>query len=384
MNLTQQRKNYYQAVAVLIGQIVGVGIFGMPFLIAKAGILSLFFLVIGIGLVQYLIHLIYANLAIVTPTFHQLPGYTETYLGQRWKNLVFTASLVGNYSALLAYTIVSGAFLYQILAPVFGGSEFIYGSLIFLIEAVVVFFGVHFLARVELVMTALLLMVTCIIAWSSLNFIHLSNFVAVNWMYFLVPYGAMLFSLDGTAVVPFVVELLNKDTASVRKAIKWSILISAIVTTIFALVVVGVSGVNTTADALGGMKTILHDNVISLALVFGILCMFTSFIGSAQSLRKTYNWDYKINRHLSWFFTMAIPYLLYLIGINNFVKVISFAGAVAGGFCAIALITIVLRTNGDASKNAIFNRRLPLVLLYGLIAMFIVGIFYEVFCFILK
>jgi amino acid permease len=384
MTLTQQQKNYYQAIAVLIGQIIGVGIFGLPYLASKTGALPLIFLVIVIGLIQYFVHLIYANIAIFTPTFHQLPGYTEIYLGRTGKNFVFVASLIGYYSALLAYLIVSGAFLYQLLSPTFGGSEFVYASLIFLVEAIIVFFGVHVLARVELIMTGLVMLVICLIAWKSFDFVNINNYFLLNWRYFLVPYGAVLFALDGKNVVPFVVELLAKDKVKIKKAIRWSIIIAGLITTCFALVVIGVSGDKTTPNALIGMKSVLHDGTILLSLIFGVLCIFTSFLGSAQSLRKTYNWDYKINKHLAWFFTLSIPYLLYIIGIDNFVKVISFAGAVAGGIISIALITIALKNNDDPNKLILFKKKLPDALHYLLIAMFTAGIFYEVFCFILK
>ncbi|HOZ55806.1 MAG: Tryptophan/tyrosine permease family protein [Parcubacteria group bacterium ADurb.Bin316] len=384
MSLLNKSKNYYQAVAILIGQIVGVGIFSLPFLVAQSGVLSLLFLVVFIGVVQYFIQLVYANLVVATPTYHQLPGYAEKYVGPTGKNLVFLSSLVGLNCALLAYIIVSGIFLNQLLSPIFGGSEFIYSTIVFCIEAVIVFFGVHFLARVELIMTFLLILVVSVIGWRSADFIYFNNFTVLDWKYFLIPYGAMLFALDGIAVIPFVVEVLNRDKMAVRKAIKTGVLVSAIVTAVFALVIVGVTGRNVTEDALSGMKTVLHDGVISLALLFGSLCIFTSFIGSAQALRKIYNWDYKINKNLAWFFAVFVPYLLYIAGINNFIKVVSFAGAVAGGISSIVLVYIIMKNNSDISANTIFKHKIPAVILYALVAMFVVGIFYELFCFILK
>jgi tyrosine-specific transport protein len=381
---TKKSIHYYQAIAVLIGQIIGVGIFGLPFLIAKAGILSLLFFIIFIGCIQYFIHLVYANLVMVTPTYHQLPGYAEKYLGRESKQLVFFASLIANYSALLAYTIVTGAFLFQLLGPILGGSEFIYAITIFAIEAIIVFFGVHFLARVELFMAFLLLLVVGLITWRSWGVIDYNNYALVDWKYFLIPYGAMLFALDGSSVIPFVVQLLNRNKKEIRSVIKIGISISAIVTCLFALVIVGITGGQTTPDALGGIKSILNNGVVAFALIFGVLCVTTSFLGSAQSLVKTFNFDYQINKYLSWFFALAIPLLLYVAGVNNFISVISFAGAVSGGLISIVLITIISRNNNDAKKNILFNHRLPSFLLRGLIAMFAAGIFYEIFCFVLR
>ena len=376
-------KNYYYAIAILVGQIIGVGIFGLPFLISKAGLLSLFFLIVILGFVQYLMQLIYANIVIITPDYHQLPGYTSRYLGKEGKQIVFLASLISNYCALLAYTIVSGAFLYQLFSPTLGGSEFFYAVILFAIEATIVFFGVNVLARTELIMTGLLLLVVGLIAGFSFGSINLSNYTIVDWKYFIIPYGAMLFSLDGSCVIPFIVQLLNKDKANIKSAIKIGVLISAIVTAVFALVIVGVSGINTSPDGLIGIKPILNPSIISFALLFGILCMATSFLGSAQSLTKTFHFDYQINRYLSWFFAVSIPLLLYFCGINDLISVISFAGGVAGGLISIVLLSIVFKNGDDPNKTVIFKKKLPSFMLYGLVGMFVAGIIYEILSFIL-
>lgn len=131
MQKTKRPKNYYLAAAVMVGYIIGVGMFGLPFLVSRAGLLSFIILIAVLGLVQYLLHLIYANLIVVTEGYHRMPGYAEIYLGRRGKIIVFIAKLVGNCGALLAYIIITGIFLNQLLEPRFGGNEFIYASILF-------------------------------------------------------------------------------------------------------------------------------------------------------------------------------------------------------------------------------------------------------------
>lgn len=381
--MNQTTKNYYYALSVLIGQIIGVGIFGLPYLIAKAGLLSLIFFIVFIGFVQYFIHLTYANIVMLTQRYHQLPGYAEIYLGSKGKHTIFIAGLLSNYSSLLAYTIVSGIFLNQLLAPVFGGNEIIYGTLIFAIEAAIVFLGVRFLSKVELFMSALLLLAIGLISGQSFEFINFNNYIIADWKSFFLPYGAMLFALDGSIVIPIVVELVKKDKENVKKIIKMGTVIPAVITAVFALIVVGITGADTTSDSLVGVRSIVTDGVITFALVFGVLCIVTSFLGSAQSLIRVFNIDYKLNKFLAWLLALSVPYMLYLIGINNLVKVISFAGAVSGGFVAIVLIMIGQKLNAHPRKNIIFRRKLPDLLFYFLFAMFIAGIFYEIFCFLI-
>lgn len=382
--MMQTTKNYFFAVSVLIGQIIGVGIFGLPVLIAKAGILSLLFFIVFIGFVQYFIHLTYANIAMVTHGYHQMPGYAEKYLGKDGKHVVFLAGLLSNFSSLLAYTIVAGIFLNQLLSPTFGGNEMIYGTLIFLFEAVIVYFGVRALSRTELFMTALLLVTIGLIAGQSIEYINFSNYQLIDWKYFLLPYGAMLFALDGSIVIPFIVELAKKDKANVKKVIRIGTFIPAAVTAIFVLIVVGITGANTTQESLSGVRTVAVDGVMTFALVFGVLCITTSFLGTAQALTRVFSHDYKMGKFISWLLALSVPYSLYLLGIDDLTKVISFAGAVSGGLVAIILMMIGQKLNEHPRQNILFKHRIPKTVYYFLFAMFIAGIFYELFYFILK
>ncbi|MCG2695728.1 hypothetical protein L6248_02240, partial [Candidatus Parcubacteria bacterium] len=197
MKRTKKPKNYYLAAAVMVGYIIGVGMFGLPFLVSRAGLLSFIILIAVLGLVQYLLHLIYANLIVVTEGYHRMPGYAEIYLGRRGKIIVFIAKLVGNCGALLAYIIITGIFLNQLLEPRFGGNEFIYASILFFVEAIIVFFGTKMIAKTELVMSGLLILVVALIAVKGYGEAEPSNYFLIDWKYILLPYGAMLFALDG-------------------------------------------------------------------------------------------------------------------------------------------------------------------------------------------
>ena len=142
----QKTKRYFQAIAVMIGYIVGVGMFGLPYLTVRAGWLAFIILLAVLGSAQYLIHLVYANMIVINRSFHRLPGYVEKYLGAKGKWAVFAAKLLGNYGALLAYIIISSIFLRQLLNPFLGENLILYASIIVAIAAIVVFWVVMYLA----------------------------------------------------------------------------------------------------------------------------------------------------------------------------------------------------------------------------------------------
>lgn len=368
---------YYSAVAVLTGQIVGVGMFGLPFLVSRAGLLPFFAWLFVLLAVQYLVHLIYANIIVVTVRYHRLPGYAGIYLGNWGKKIIFTAKTFGNYGVLLAYIIISGSFLHQLLCPVFGGSEFMYASILFALEAGIVYFGIKMIARTELVMTSLLLLVTLLLSWKGLEHLRFDNFISADWRLLALPYGAMFLALDGAGALPIVAKVLDKDAVLIKKTIRSSLLISALVLVLFVFNIVGISGAGTSADALAGVVLIINNGVITFALIFGILSMATSFFGSAESIREALWWDYGFNRKLAWALAVFVPYTVYALGVNDLTGVISFVGAVAGGICSIALIAIFLKLKKLENKLLIFDQIPPNWLIGVLVLMFVLGVAYQ-------
>jgi len=378
-------KNYYQALATMIGYMVGVGMFGLPFLVSRAGVFTFVILLLGLGAIQYLTHLIYANMIVATESYHRLAGYAGIYLGKKGRIIVFIAKIFGNIGGLLAYIIITGIFLHQLLSPHFGGSEFFYGSLIFAFEAIVVFFGIRAIGRAELIMTVFLILVVGLIIWRGMDVVSATNYVVFDWKYLLLPFGATMVSLDGSGSLPIVAKLLNKDKNAVKSVVRFGILIPMLITLFFVLTIVGISGPLTTQDAISGVRLVLDDGVIFFSLIFGILTMITSFFGVAEAVKEMLWWDFRVNKNLAWAIAVFVPYSLYVIGVKNLAVVISFVGAIGGGFCGIILILIYRKMVKMKDMTPLFSNRKPgKVITSFIIALFISGIFYELFYFFTK
>ena len=106
--------NFLKALSIFLGTVIGVGIFGLPFVALRAGffVVLLYFLVMI--LIAVLIHLLYGEVVLGTKKIHRLPGYVGEYLGEKWKKICFLVIVVGLMGALLAYLIVGGEFLKSI------------------------------------------------------------------------------------------------------------------------------------------------------------------------------------------------------------------------------------------------------------------------------
>jgi tyrosine-specific transport protein len=375
-------KNFFKAVAVMVGYIIGVGMFGLPYLISRAGILSFCIFLLFIVPTQYFLHLIYANIIISTHRYHRLTGYARIYLGSIGEKIVFIAKMIGSYGALLAYIIITGIFLNQLLSPYFGGNEFIYASILFALEALIVYFGLGVIARAELLMTALLVLIVGMIAWKGSGAIDVVNIKFVDWKYLLIPYGAMLYAFDGGASLPLVAKLIRRRPRDFKNVIRVSSFLAAVIIIIFTLTIVGISGYSTTPDALSGVKMVLDDGVIFFSLIFGVLTMITSFLGVAESIKDTYVWDFGINKKIAYILTIFIPYIMYAVGFDNLISIISFAGAICGGFCGVALILIFRQFKKKQRSLELFKMKPGAAISYFLISVFVLGVIYEVYYFL--
>ncbi|MCD4762246.1 hypothetical protein K8R32_04795, partial [bacterium] len=320
---------------------------------------------------------------LVTRTYHRMPGYVGIYLGKTGKYLVFAAKMLGNYGALLAYLIISGEFLYELLNSTLGGSPMVYSTGVFIFSGLVVYFGIGMIARVELYMAGLLILVVGFMVVRGWGVIDGENFAILNWKYIFLPYGAMLLALDGNGSLPIVAKLMKKNPRAIRSVIRISMLLASLIVATFVFTIVGISGPGTTPNALSGVKAVLDDGVIILAMIFGIFSMLTSILGVSESVKETFWWDFKLPKRLSWALAVFIPYILYLLGINDLIAIISFAGAIAGGFCAIMLIVVFRKMKRNGAKLLMFKHNPGKALSYILITFLVLGLLYEVYYYLL-
>src|SRR3989344_2756276 len=124
------RNRFAISIATLMGIIVGAGILGIPYVIAKAGYLYGFIIIILIGLAYVFLDLFYGEVVLRTKKQHQLPGYAEKYLGRKGKIIAGIAMPIAVYGALTAYLIGVGQASFAIFK---WGTPLLYTLVFFLI-----------------------------------------------------------------------------------------------------------------------------------------------------------------------------------------------------------------------------------------------------------
>ena len=177
--------SYLQAVAILVGTIVGAGILGVPYAISRFGFWPGLILIILLGLAIMIVNLMMGEIILRTRIRHQLMGYAKKYVG-KWAGVVEGFSMLfANFGALVAYIIGIGL----AVKAIFGGDEFIYSMIFAAIGAFFIWVGLRVIKVAELVMMILLLLAVIVISFFIFPSINYQNFSFIDLSEFFVPYG---------------------------------------------------------------------------------------------------------------------------------------------------------------------------------------------------
>ena len=122
---------FWKALSVFVGTIIGVGIFGLPWVAYKSGFFILLFYFLILGIVAIVVHLMLGDIILKTKGKHRFPGYVKEYLGSYWSRIAFFAICFGLFGSQLAYLVVGGVFLTNLLSPYLGGGILIYTLIFF-------------------------------------------------------------------------------------------------------------------------------------------------------------------------------------------------------------------------------------------------------------
>ena len=368
---------FLKTLSVFVGTIIGVGIFGLPYVASKAGFAPVFLYFLAMSFIAIIIHLLFGRVALGTETLYRLPGFAGEYLGSRVKTISLLTIGGGLVGANLAYLIVGGSFLESFLSPYFGGNNLIYTLLFFAAGAYLIFRDIKRISQAELLLLAVFFTILIIIFIKTIPFISLSNFKTMDLSFAALPYGVILFALWGSSLIPEAEEMLGKDAKRLLPLVIISgIFLAALTYIFFIFFVLGASGQNTSKEAISGLADTLGDGIIRLGFIFGVITTFTSFIVLGLTLKKIFWYDFGLSPKLSWLIACFAPLILFFLGLKEFISVIGLTGAFALGFEAIIIVFLY-----RAFLKKKFSRKMN-PLLYALPVIFTIGLAFEIYYFL--
>lgn len=380
-------KHFIYALSTFAGTLIGVGFFSLPYLASKFGFLLILLELVVLGIIVIIIHLLLSEIVVATPGVHMFPGYAKYYLGNVGGIIALIASVLGIFSALLAYLIVGGGFLQNLLANSSSASPFFYILIYFALGSFLIFFEIKSLGKSEFFLLSLFFLILIIFSVFGFPKVQSQNLAFLEIKISYIPIGAILFSLWATSIIPSLKEFFSirsrknvkdsnqfkfgsqkksfacsnvlddsfsresknsfeldkKGIKNLRLVIILGIILGMICYFVFTMIILGISGAETSRDAILGLAVFLPRKIIFLGLIFGFLATFTSFIGLGFALKKILSFDLKLNKSFAWAITCFVPLLAYIIGIHDFIKVIGLAGSVLLGLEGVLIIVIYIK-----------------------------------------
>lgn len=366
---------YLEAIAALVGTIMGAGILGLPYAIQKVGAIPGVILLAVLGLATLAVNLMFAEVILRTRTRHQLAGYANKYLGVEAYWVKMLAVLFGGIGALTIYIIGEGA----VLSALFGQSEFIWSLVFFACVSPILLGGIKSVKRADLFLVLLFIAIITVIVVSGGSEISFSNYAKMDWQNVFVPYGAVLFSMSGLGAIVTLREVLRGDEKKIKSAVIAGTLIPLCIYIIFTLVVIGVLGEETTEVATIGLGQKIGPMLLAFGNLFALFAMTSGFLNNGLITMELLMYDLRYSRLVSWLVVCATPLLLFLIGSRSFVGTIGVVGSVTYGISAIYMIFMYWKAKKKGDRKPEFILPKFHYLGYALITLFALGFLYSLF-----
>jgi len=371
-------KKSLSALAILIGTIVGAGIFGIPYAISKSGIIVGLFYFLILGLVVTFLHLFFGEIVLRTKEKNRLTGYAQKYLGKWGKISISISTFLGITGVLLAYIILGGEFLKIIFPKI---SSFYFSLIFWFLLIYFVFRGIKIISSVEIFTNFFFFLIIFLIFFILLPKINLENFHLINLQNLFLPYGVIMFSLMGFTAIPEMTDVLVEpnEKRRLKKIIIFASIVTIILYLFFSLSVIGVSGEKTSQDALSGLSQFLGKKIVILFALIGVITLADSFLIIDLYFRNTLIYDYHSPKIFASFLATFLPLFFFLIGFRQFIPVISFIGTILSMIEGIVILLIFSKIKKLGDREPEYSLKIPKFLLYILGTIFILGAISQIF-----
>ena len=365
----------YDGIATMLGAIIGAGVLGIPYVIAKAGIVPGVLMLLVLGIALLFMNLMLGEVVLRTKGDHQLAGYADIYCGPWGGRLMTISMVVGIYGALTAYIVAMG----DILAQLVGGQPLVWMLLVFVIMALVLAQKLGAIEGYERVMSTvkvLLLVLVAVVAFAAPAF--KAGNLSIPTVSWTLPFGVILFSLLGTAAIPSVREGLKGKFGNLHKVLIWSGIIPIVLYLLFTVAVIGVTGTSTTEIATQGLGAALGPMAIILLGVFALFAMASAFVALGEALKKSYEEDFGWLSITAWAATIALPIVLVVLGARSFISVLGITGALAGGLDGIVICWMYVKAKKTRSRKPEYTINVPTPVVWLLGVIFVLALVWAV------
>lgn len=378
--------NQILGIVFLIGATVGLGVFGLPYVVSQVGFWPGIFYLLILGGIILFINLMYSEINLRTLEADRLPGFAAKYLGEKAKKVVAFSTFVGVSVTLVVYILAGGKFLSTFfeetaLHNIFSAGFLSPSLVLWFLLSLGIVFGIRSVSKFEFFMFILFIVTLLTIFFVSFPHVNTENLSGFNPQHLFLPYGVILFSLTGgIQAIPVMREMFRNKEKKLKKGIIAGTLIPIILYALFTFIVVGVSGDQTSSEAIQGLISKVDSPLLLIGALFGIMTVSTSFLIIGLYLRDTLIYDFNIKKMLSTLFVVVVPLLGLLLQQGDLIPMMAFVGTVLGAFENVVLIFIFKNSKmkEKADREPEYKIKIAEPFLYLLSFIFIAGLIYEI------
>ncbi len=375
LKIKKLTKELFIPAGMLAALTIGAGFFALPRIFYEAGFALGTVYLLVFAIVISILHLMYGEVIDRTPGHHRFLGYVQIYLGPVWRAVSFISSFLGLILALLIYLVLASKLIKSFfILPSDLASVFLF----MLVSAPPLFWGVRKIADLGFSITiGKIVIILAVFLGGFYAFTHnpINYLSSTDLKTLLLPYSAILFALYGRSAIGTVKDYFRVNfkpgPATDRKfemAILTGTVVPALLYLLFIIGVLGVSGLNVSEDAISGLKSapILWIG----AGLLGLISIWAAYVFVEFELNAILVEDFKLKKGFSYFFTIAAPVGLYLLGLNNLLGLIGLSGGV---FVAAESIMIILMWD-KIRRPSVLTKALA----WLLVLMFVAGAGFEI------
>ncbi|MBI2033482.1 MAG: hypothetical protein HYT13_00045 [Candidatus Liptonbacteria bacterium] len=381
-------KNFVWEVGLLTATTIGAGVFAIPYIFSKSGwLLSILY----IGLISSLIfsvHLLYWQVLAKAGDRVKLLGLIKKYFGQAGYYSAFLIIIGGLILTLVVYLILAREFI-ALIMPSAGIREFI---LFWLISSLPIILSLRRLISLELLGAVFMGGIILFIFFTAPTYGILERVPAFNFKNILLPFSPIIFALAAWTAVEPIYEYAKKtkslgarpapDKGEARptlvgrppaRALLFGTFLAALLYIIFAFAILG-STETITPDAISGLQG-WPSWKLGILGSLGLFAIWTSYVPIGLEIKSSLE-ERGWSKNLSFSLVLFLPITLLLLGLNNFLAVVSLVGGVFLGLQYWLIVSLGQRVLSLPRGGKIF--------LNFLATVFVLAAVYEIYQFILK
>lgn len=329
-------KNFFKSVGLQFCGIVGAGIFALPYIFYNSNFGFAVILIVGAGILMFVLNSFYITIITKTKGDHQLSGYAKIHLGLFGEFLSLFSLVFLCFGAILAYVKLAATFLNTAF-----GSFSILNAAIFFIFLIGFLHLIRFRLSKTIVsfLPVVNILIILVLFWSSLKFGDMNLNINKPSFFGL---GAIIFALSGFTIIPEMEEVLRSNKNKrfwLRLSSLIGLMAAMIVYLAFAYAVIVISGGKVSADAIGG---VFSQNYLFgyMLIFFGLATVLTASLNLMLVLKEIFHQDLKMSNNISYFLSFLVPMLtLFFINIS-FIDTISIVGMISTVLSAIIICLI--------------------------------------------